>query len=187
MKLYHFTSTILLLSGLFLGLACSNNSASTDQSGDAASKVSEDDLIGRLSSSLVANPTSQADIDRNLIINYAIDKELDVQSLSSGMYYQIIRPGEGTAPTINSKVRANYQGQLLDGSEFDSSYKRGKPLDFNLRQVVPGWQQGIPLIKPGGKIILLVPSAMAYGAQGYPPVIPPNAVLRFDVELLEVF
>ena len=101
---------------------------------------------------------------------------------SSGMYYQVITPGTGAAPTINSTVTVNYTGKFLDNTQFDKS---PSPVSFQLSQVIEGWIMGIPLISKGGRIKLIIPSSMAYGCNGA-RTIPSNSVLFFDVELLDI-
>jgi FKBP-type peptidyl-prolyl cis-trans isomerase len=109
-----------------------------------------------------------------------------VQQTASGLQYVIEREGEGEAPTAASTVKVNYRGTLLDGTEFDSSYKRNAPIEFPLNGVIPGWTEGLQLVKPGGKIRLFIPSNLAYGPRGAGGVIGPDETLIFDVELLEV-
>ncbi|GAB2502297.1 FKBP-type peptidyl-prolyl cis-trans isomerase [Pseudoxanthomonas sangjuensis] len=105
----------------------------------------------------------------------------------SGLQYQVLRPGSGPHPTPNSTVRVNYEGKLLGGQVFDSSYKRGQPAEFPLTGVVAGWTEGIPLMPVGAKYRFWIPSELAYGPQGQPQGgIPPNATLTFDVELLGI-
>ncbi|WP_315815979.1 FKBP-type peptidyl-prolyl cis-trans isomerase [Paraflavitalea speifideaquila] len=99
---------------------------------------------------------------------------------ATGMYYQIIEPGSGVTPTLNSTVKANYTGKYTNNTSFDS-----RVASFPLGGVIPGWQVGIPLIRKGGKIKLIVPPNMAYGCYDYQGI-PGNSVLVFDVELLEV-
>ena len=120
----------------------------------------------QLKAQMVDSPTEQADIDKNLILQYAIDNNLDVKSTPSGLHYTIEKPGEGEAhPDNGSLVTAHYHGMLLDGKVFDSSVDRGEPLKFQLGGVIPGWQEAIPMLKKGGKGKFLIPSAMAYGAR----------------------
>ena len=109
-------------------------------------------------------------------------KQEGVLVTESGLQYQIIEPGTGKTPTPTDKVTVNYQGTLVDGKEFDSSYKRGKPVSFKLDGVVKGWTEGLQLIKEGGKIKLFIPPELAYGDRG--PLA--NRALIFDVELLSV-
>ncbi|MCD6018353.1 MAG: ppiB [Bacteroidetes bacterium] len=104
----------------------------------------------------------------------------------SGLRYIIEKEGEGTPPTATSQVTVHYTGYLLNGSKFDSSVDRGQPATFGLNQVIKGWTEGLQLLKPGGKAKLIIPAELGYGANGYPPVIPPNSWLVFDVELIKV-
>ena len=113
-------------------------------------------------------------------------KKPGVQQTASGLQYLVENPGEGTAPKSSDTVKVNYRGTLLDGTEFDSSYKRNEPIEFPLNGVIPGWTEGLQLIKPGGKIRLFIPSNLAYGPRGAGGVIGPDETLIFDVELLEV-
>lgn len=111
-----------------------------------------------------------------------------VQKTASGLEYIIFDPGKGENPKTGQKVRVHYEGKLKDGTVFDSSRARGTPLAFTLGvgQVIPGWDEGIALLKPGGRAQLIIPPDLAYGARGVPPKIPPNATLIFDVELVAV-
>ena len=103
---------------------------------------------------------------------------------NSGLVYQSLKEGSGTAPAATDIVSVHYRGTLADGKEFDSSYKRGQPTEFPLNRVIPCWTEGVQLMKPGGKARLTCPPAIAYGAQGAGGVIPPNATLQFEIELL---
>lgn len=104
----------------------------------------------------------------------------------SGLGYRILRKGKGNAPKATSVVVVHYHGWLDDGTEFDSSYKRGQTIDFPLNGVIKGWTEGLQLTQPGGMIELEIPADLGYGARGAGRVIPPNARLHFLVELLEV-
>ena len=110
------------------------------------------------------------------------------KQMDSGLRYQIIQEGTGQQPVAGQTVSVHYKGQLLDGTVFDSSYKRQKPLDFVLGQgqVIPGWDEGVSLLKVGDKARFVIPSDLAYGSRGAGGVIPPNAALIFDVELVTV-
>ena len=104
----------------------------------------------------------------------------------SGLVYQSLKEGSGTSPAATDVVKVHYRGTLADGKEFDSSYKRGEPTEFPLNRVIACWTEGVQLMKPGGKARLTCPPAIAYGASGAGGVIPPNATLRFEIELLSL-
>ncbi len=110
-----------------------------------------------------------------------------VVTTPSGLQYMVLRAGNGARPTPSSTVQVNYEGKLLDGTVFDSSYKRGQPATFPLTGVIAGWTEGIPLMSVGSKYRFWIPSELAYGPSGQPQGgIGPDAVLTFDVELLGV-
>jgi FKBP-type peptidyl-prolyl cis-trans isomerase FkpA len=104
----------------------------------------------------------------------------------SGLVYQSLKEGTGASPKASDTVKVHYRGTLQDGKEFDSSYKRGEPIEFPLSGVIPCWTEGVQRMKPGGKAKLTCPPAIAYGARGAGGVIPPNATLDFEVELISV-
>jgi FKBP-type peptidyl-prolyl cis-trans isomerase FkpA len=104
----------------------------------------------------------------------------------SGLVYQSLKEGSGASPAATDTVKVHYRGTLQDGKEFDSSYKRGEPAEFPLNRVIPCWTEGVQMMKPGGKARLTCPPAIAYGARGAGGVIPPNATLTFEVELVSV-
>ncbi|MBN1497651.1 MAG: FKBP-type peptidyl-prolyl cis-trans isomerase [Spirochaetes bacterium] len=112
-------------------------------------------------------------------------KKQGVQVTKSGIQYRVIKDGAGVPPKASDTVKVHYKGTLIDGTEFDSSYKRNQPAEFPLDQVIPGWTEGLQLMKPGSKYELVIPSALGYGAQGNQSI-PGNSVLIFEVELLEV-
>ncbi len=100
--------------------------------------------------------------------------------------YKSLRDGKGASPTAADTVKVNYRGTLMDGTEFDSSYKRNEPATFPLRRVIPCWTQGVQRMKLGGKAELICPPELAYGDRGAGGAIPPRATLRFEIELLEI-
>jgi FKBP-type peptidyl-prolyl cis-trans isomerase FkpA len=105
----------------------------------------------------------------------------------SGLVYQSLKEGAGASPAPTDTVKVHYRGTFpADGKEFDSSYKRGEPTEFPLNAVIPCWTEGVGKMKPGGKAKLTCPPAIAYGARGAGGVIPPNATLNFEVELISV-
>lgn len=110
-----------------------------------------------------------------------------VVTTASGLQYQVLRAGSGEKPSASSRVRVNYEGKLLSGETFDSSYERGEPAEFGLNQVIAGWTEGVALMPVGAKYRFWIPSELAYGANGAPGgKIGPDATLTFDVELLGV-
>ncbi|MBV7433941.1 FKBP-type peptidyl-prolyl cis-trans isomerase [Cardiobacteriaceae bacterium TAE3-ERU3] len=109
-----------------------------------------------------------------------------VKTTDSGLQYLVLEEGEGTQPQEGDSVTVNYEGRLLDGTVFDSSYDRGEPITFKLNEVIPGWTEGLQLMKEGGKSTFFIPAELAYGEQGAGPAIGPNSTLVFDVELLGV-
>ncbi len=109
-----------------------------------------------------------------------------VVTTASGLQYKVLRAGSGPKPGADAVVKVNYKGTLLDGKVFDSSYDRNEPVEFPLSQVVPGWSEGVGLMNVGSKYQFWIPSELAYGEAGSPPVIGPNATLAFEVELLEI-
>ncbi len=109
-----------------------------------------------------------------------------IQTTYSGLKYQVLRQGQGRRPTMYNHVKVHYHGTLANGQVFDSSVQRGRPAVFGLNQVIPGWTEGIPLMREGAKYRFTIPPHLAYGERGSPPKIGPNQTLTFDVELLEV-
>ena len=105
---------------------------------------------------------------------------------ASGLVYEVLQEGSGESPKATDTVKVHYRGTFPDGKEFDSSYKRGEPTEFPLNRVIPCWTEGVQRMKPGGKAKLTCPPAIAYGARGAGNVIPPNATLHFEVELVSV-
>jgi FKBP-type peptidyl-prolyl cis-trans isomerase len=108
-----------------------------------------------------------------------------VKTTATGLQYKVLKEGTGTAPKASDSVTVHYRGTLTDGTEFDSSYKRNEPATFSLDQVIPGWTEGVQLMKPGAKYQFFVPPALGYGDEGQGPI-PPGAVLVFEIELLKV-
>jgi len=104
----------------------------------------------------------------------------------SGLQYEILTPGYGAQPTAADVVRVHYKGTLINGTEFDSSYSRGQPIEFPLNGVIPGWTEGLQLMNVGSKFRLFIPSDLGYGEDGAGSLIPPNSTLIFEVELLDI-
>jgi FKBP-type peptidyl-prolyl cis-trans isomerase len=112
-------------------------------------------------------------------------KKKDVVTTASGLEYHVVSEGSGSTPKSTDEVTVNYRGTLLNGTEFDSSYKRGQPASFPVNGVIPGWQEALVLMKPGSKWELFIPPNLAYDVNS-PPSIPPGSMLKFEVELIKV-
>lgn len=114
-------------------------------------------------------------------------KKPNIVTTASGLQYEVLTPGTGTtSPTATDNVTVHYKGTTIDGAEFDSSYSRGEPATFPLNRVIPGWTEGVQLMKEGAKYRFFIPSELAYGEHGAGRAIGPNAALIFDVELIKI-
>ena len=179
MKTIKFLAIGALAFGMLSLAACGNKSKSGEDSDSIPVYTEETELPEAPKDSLAAifaNPekASQAATDST----YA--------TTTSGLKYMILREGDGKSPTAEDMVTVHYTGQLLDGTVFDSSYQRGEPAAFPLNRVIPGWTEGLQLMKENGKAVFYIPSNLAYGEQGAPGAIPPNSDLIFTVELIKV-
>ena len=110
----------------------------------------------------------------------------EVQTTESGLQYIVVEPGEGESPVAEDSVEVHYEGRLIDDTVFDSSFERGQTVTFGLTQVIPGWTEGLQLMKPGAKFKFIIPPELGYGEGGAGQMIGPNATLLFDVELIAV-
>lgn len=130
----------------------------------------------------------QIKADGEIIDQYLAENNIDAQTTESGLRYVITKEGTGEAAAAGKMVSVHYTGTTLDGEKFDSSLDRNEPIEFVLgqRQVIPGWDEGIALLREGAKATLYIPSSLAYGPRGAGGVIKPNAILKFDVELINV-
>ncbi len=137
----------------------------------------------------------QADAQKNDAENYLKEgqaflasnaKEKGVVVLKDGLQYKIMTEGDGALPKASDKVEVNYEGALINGTVFDSSYKRGQSITFGVNQVIKGWTEALQLMPEGSTWMLYIPANLAYGDKGIPGVIPPNSVLVFKVELIKV-
>jgi FKBP-type peptidyl-prolyl cis-trans isomerase len=127
------------------------------------------------------------ELPANLKLLEDFNADAALKSTTSGLKYRMVREGEGDAPLSSDTVEVNYKGMLTDGTVFDSSYDRGQSITFGLGQVIPGWGEALQLMKEGGKLEVLIPGNLAYGANPHPESkIPPNATLFFVIELINV-
>ncbi len=152
--------------------------------GEAAEKFNAVEAFRTFEGSREAREAEEKAAQKALLDTIAAGYE----ETASGLRYQILQKGNGKQATKGAGVSVHYKGQLLDGTVFDSSYKRKEPIDFNvgIGQVIAGWDEGIQLLKVGDKARFVIPSNLGYGAAGAGGVIPPNATLIFDVELMDV-
>ena len=156
-----------------------------------SSKKSEEEIA---SAQKVLQRASEASFKKEAAENSAKEAEFleknakkdGVKTTESGLQYEVLSEGTGPLPTLTDTVKVHYKGTLLDGTVFDSSYERGNPVEFPLNAVIAGWSEGLQLMKVGSKYKLYIPAKIAYGERGVSQVIPPNSVLTFEVELLEI-
>ena len=137
--------------------------------------------IATLAATLVSLPPAWADP-----VTDAAAKEAGAVVTASGLVYRSLKDGSGASPSASDKVKVHYRGTFPDGKEFDSSYKRGEPIEFPLNGVIKCWTEGVQRMKVGGKAKLTFPPSIAYGERGAGAAVPPNATLLFEVELLGI-
>ncbi len=142
----------------------------------------------QMNSDALAKGEMRLEKDIEIIESFLSENSITAQSTESGLRYVIEIEGSGNHPEPGENVKVHYTGTLLDGTKFDSSYDRSDPFSFSIGrgQVIPGWDEGIALLKPGGKGTLYIPSPLAYGSRGAGATIKPNSVLKFEVELIEI-
>lgn len=137
----------------------------------------------QIAASKEAATKNQAEGEKFLAENKTKD---GVKTTASGLQYKVLKEGSGASPKETDTVVTNYRGTLIDGTEFDSSYKRNEPATFPVNRVIKGWTEALQLMKPGAKYQLFIPSSLAYGERGAGQLIGPNATLIFEVELLSI-
>lgn len=177
-KMLKYAAAFCAVAAMATLTACSGSKK--DNTADSDSQVATEEAVpAELRDSLATffnDPANKSDVATDT--TYA--------QTASGLKYVMVREGKGAHPTATDVVTVQYQGQLLDGTVFDSSYDRGEPAAFPLNRVIPGWTEGLQLMSPGGEAIFYIPSDLGYGEAGAPGVIPPNADLIFKVELLNI-
>lgn len=189
MKLLSIYGIVIFLA---LGiLSCTNKQSNNDSSSSAQQMPEANASLGenyvlQLYANYVQEPKLQAHKDENIIIDYILGQDIAYQRSNSGLYYAILEIGEGNTYNHGEPCSAHYQGYFLDGRVFDSSIEKGKPLNFRVGQMVAGWNEALKLLTPGSQAKLILPSALAYGDRGFPGYVPPNSVIAFDLQTLEL-
>lgn len=188
-------SFLFLLALALVNCSGGGRSENTEQAQELpppdAPVVNEDEAIMQLSAYLIGEPATLAEQQQNAIVNYAIDQIVPLQRTPSGLFYRILDPGNGQPLEWGDYVSAHYKGYLLDGKVVDSSYRKGRPMKFYIGNMIDGWNEGLQLVKEGGRIQLFVPSELGYKERGVPDgkdgyLIPPDTPLVFEVEVLSL-
>ena len=162
-----------------------------DMNSGSGSKLSEEEIKGtltRMQQQRVEQAKKLAETNKGEGTKFlaANAKKDGVKQTASGLQYKVINPGKGKSPKPTDTVEVNYRGTLINGTEFDSSYKRGQPATFPVNGVIQGWQEALPMMKEGAKWQIFVPAKLAYGERGAGPMIGPEATLVFDIELMKI-
>jgi FKBP-type peptidyl-prolyl cis-trans isomerase FklB len=173
----------LLAQGLSDTLKGKKTLLTDDQIKEVFSTFQKDMQVKQTERMAKATEKNKKDGDAYLEAN---KKKDGVITLPSGLQYKVLTAGTGETPKLTDTVTTNYRGTLLDGTEFDSSYKRNQPATFPVNGVIPGWTEALQLMKVGSKWQLFIPSNLAYGAQGAGQTIEPNATLIFEIELISI-
>ncbi len=172
-----------MISGLKEALAGKEAAMSKEEREKTLQAFQKEMMEKQIAASKEAATKNQAEGEKFLAEN---KKKDGVKTTASGLQYKVIKEGTGASPKETDTVVTNYRGTLIDGTEFDSSYKRNEPASFPVNRVIKGWTEALQLMKPGAKYQLFIPSNLAYGERGAGQLIGPNATLIFDVELLSI-
>jgi len=143
-------------------------------------------LLEDLAMYLPADTSRQEDKDQQILINFILQKGWELNRSKSGLFFQVISPGIGNKPGWGDRVSVHYNGYFLNGTKFDSSYDRNEPFEFYIGNVIQGWNEGLTYLKPTGRALLLIPSILAYGPEGFQEIVGPNQCLAFEIELLAI-
>jgi len=188
---------LVLVGALALGLAAcggEDQQAADDTAADDAMAAAEDqmsdmadaagDMVDEAMDAMEDAGPSYEDLQAAFLAEYALGEGTTVTN--SGLLYRVEREGEGASPDGNDIVEVHYEGRLIDGTVFDSSYARGETIEFPLNRVIPGWTEGLQLMQEGAKYQFAIPAELAYGSRRMGDDIPANSTLVFDVELFNV-
>ncbi len=167
---------------VFISYSCKNKTATNEVS---ETKSTNEADVSALYQYYHSNPTTLEQTEENKIIDYAADNNFDAIRTRSGVYIANHIVGKGDSVKWGDPIKVHYKGYFLDGQEFDSSIKRGVPIEFRVGSMVAGWNEAFPFLKMGSKATFLIPSHMGYGKRGFPGFVGPDEILLFDVEILE--
>lgn len=188
-------NSIILLA--FLSVFLGGCDAGGDQKSPASEEkiltekvLTEDQIILQLSAFVVADPQTQGEVDQNAIVDYAMEQLIPLKRTPTGLFYYVQKAGEGPLLNWGDYIKVDYQGYFLDGKLFDDTRRRNKPLQFYIGNMIQGWNEGLQHVAPGGRILLAVPSPLAYSTDGLPDgkgglLVPGDTPLIFEVEVLE--
>lgn len=172
---------IFILMGL---ISCKTDSKTTTNTEVVETKTlpkADNPMMAKLYEHYSTNPQTQLQKDENAIIEYLASKNRPFKRYPNGLYMEMKKEGEGPKYLKGQPSRVDYRGYTLDGKIFDSSFKRGRPMDFKAGQMIPGWNQAQYDVSPGAELTIIVPSYLAYGDRGFPGAIAPNTPIAFDV------
>jgi len=172
-----------LVAGLKEAVAGKESTMSKEDREKTLQAFQKEMMEKQIAASKEAATKNQAEGEKFLAENKTKD---GVKTTASGLQYKVLKEGSGPSPKETDTVVTNYRGTLIDGTEFDSSYKRNEPASFPVNRVIKGWTEALQLMKPGAKYQLFIPSSLAYGERGAGQLIGPNATLIFEVELLSI-
>lgn len=181
MKTIKYLASALVLTAGMTMVSCNGNK--TAAAADSDSMATE--AVAKATDSLNA-PSELAKIFTDPSRKSETPTDTTYAETPTGLKYMVLKEGTGDRPSADDTVTVHYTGELLNGQVFDSSVSRGEPASFPLNRVIPGWTEGLQLMKAGGKAVFYIPSALAYGSAGAPPMIGPDADLIFTVELISV-
>lgn len=151
---------------------------------EPAKEISKNNDIGGLYQFYHANPVTLEEKEENIIIEYAADNNMNAIRTRSGVYIVNHEEGAGDSIKWGDPITVHYRGYFLDGQDFDSSIKRGKPISFRVGSMVAGWNEALPFLKVGSKATFLLPSHMGYGKRGFAGYVEPDKIILFDIEVL---
>jgi FKBP-type peptidyl-prolyl cis-trans isomerase FklB len=176
-------NTDILLKGIRDGIA-GNKSPLSDEESESVMTAFQNEMMGKQAQ--MQKDLAEKNLKEGKAFLAANAKKEGVKTTPSGLQYKVLVEGNGKTPTATDTVIAHYRGRLIDGTEFDDSYKRGEPLTIPVSGVIKGWTEALQMMKVGSKWQLFIPSELAYGEQGAGQVIGPNETLIFDIELLGI-